>query len=329
MAFVAASCLVLTLPAMVVADVVYASSSSYAEITVVDSDGNASFFADTGSLGKTGMAFDSDGNLYVADISDNRIDMVSPGGVVTPYSTSGMSGPAGLAFDTAGNLYVANLLNNTISRVPPGGGAAVPFVTTNLDGPFGLAFGHGSLFVANNAGNTIVQVNGAGVVTPFASSFLDGPDALAFDGAGNLLVTNNSGNSIAKFTPTGVGSIFYSGVASQLPVGLALDNAGQAYTVGFFNNSIYRIAADGLSETLMYSGGLINNGEFLALTTDAGVPLLAPGFFAPVPEAGSLLLVGAVAAAVGAARRCRRRWRTVTAGLTRSPHRLVGGSRSA
>src|SRR5262249_14861509 len=69
----------------------------------------------------SGLAMDSDGNLYIADSGNNTIRKMTPGGVVTtlggmPGITGSADGqgsvarfyyPEGLALDSAGALYVA------------------------------------------------------------------------------------------------------------------------------------------------------------------------------------------------------------------------------
>jgi hypothetical protein len=80
-----------------------------------------------------GIAFDSTGNLYIADQQDNRIRMVNPSGVITTVAGNGISGyfgdgeaaaraelywPEGVAVDSGGNLYIADLINNRVRRVP-------------------------------------------------------------------------------------------------------------------------------------------------------------------------------------------------------------------
>ena len=70
-----------------------------------------------------GMAFDNNGNFYVAnsgtngDLS-NTILKFSTNGTrfVFATATNGLSGPRGLAFDSAGSLYVANSLTGTILK---------------------------------------------------------------------------------------------------------------------------------------------------------------------------------------------------------------------
>ena len=80
-----------------------------------------------------GLAFDGDGNLYVADAGNNPIRKVTPAGEVTTLAgTAGSSGsingigpaarfkyPTGVAVDGDGNLYVID--ESKIRKVTPAG----------------------------------------------------------------------------------------------------------------------------------------------------------------------------------------------------------------
>ncbi len=108
------------------------------------SPGNAGFAGDGGPAtkaelnGPKGMAFDSSGNLYIADTGNSRIRMVELNGVITTIAGSGTPGYAGdggaalsaeLSFPSGvaaygGKIYIADNSNNAIRMLTPP--AAVP-----------------------------------------------------------------------------------------------------------------------------------------------------------------------------------------------------------
>ena len=134
-------------------------------------------------------AFDSSGNLYVADYGNNTIFKVTPAGSVSTFVSAGLIGsPTGLAFDSSGNLYVASYSTNTISEVTPAG-VVSSFVSSGLSGPEGLAFDSGgNLYAANALNGTINKVTPGRLVSIFvpSSAGLSNPEGLAFDSSGKL-----------------------------------------------------------------------------------------------------------------------------------------------
>ena len=54
------------------------------------------------------LAFDTSGNLYVANYGNNTVSKFAPGSTTPTATLTGLSGPDALAFDASGNLYVAN-----------------------------------------------------------------------------------------------------------------------------------------------------------------------------------------------------------------------------
>ena len=83
------------------------------------------------------MAFDSAGNLFVADQNSGKIYEITPGGAMSTFA-SGLALPTGLAFDSAGNLFVADNGNGNIYKFTPGGARST--FASGLNGPTHLAF---------------------------------------------------------------------------------------------------------------------------------------------------------------------------------------------
>ena len=55
------------------------------------------------------LAFDSSGNLYVANQDGNTVSKFAPGSTTASATLTGLNRPDALAFDSSGNLYVANV----------------------------------------------------------------------------------------------------------------------------------------------------------------------------------------------------------------------------
>ncbi len=111
-------------------------------ITTVAGNGGSGYFGDGGpAVNSTlslpqGLAFDSSGNLYIADDTNCRIRVVDTSGNINTVAGNGSCGgagdggpaiaaqidhPYGLAIDAQGNLYIADKDNWQGSQVTPGG----------------------------------------------------------------------------------------------------------------------------------------------------------------------------------------------------------------
>ncbi len=186
----------------------------------------------------TGVAVDSAGIVYVADMANNTIRRVTSAGEVTTLAglagqagsadgtgnAAGLNGPYSVAIDGAGNIIVADTYNHTIRRVTPAGEvttlAGLAGQSGSVDGPgdaarFNLPFGvavdkAGNIFVADTENHTIRMVTPAGVVTTLAG------------------LTGHHG------TEDGTGSI----VRFNSLYGIAVDGAGNIYVADSSNNTL-------------------------------------------------------------------------------------------
>jgi uncharacterized protein (TIGR03437 family) len=213
-----------------------------------------------------GVAFDANGNLWVADTGNHRVlrfatatlDLTNPeadlvvgqadfnsGGADRSGGGPGVSGagfnsPSGLAFDRQNNLYVADALNTRVLKF------AQPFATAmqvfgqpdfksrgvprdptsqSMAGPTGVSVdAAGNVYVAVPADNRVLMFAGDGVngaaakavlgqagftasapnagVFPRASAgSLYGPADVKTDAAGNLYVADTGNNRVLLFAP--------------------------------------------------------------------------------------------------------------------------------
>jgi streptogramin lyase len=180
-----------------------------------------------------GVAVDSAGNVYVADMYTIR--KITPAGMVSNFagtdkhagSANGAGASArfsdqakGVALDSAGNVYVADTGNNAIRKITPSGWVStLAGQNARFYHPQGITVdGAGNVYVADTANNTVRKITPAGVVSTLAgaegqSGNADGtgskarfnhPEAISVDGRGNLYVADIGNHTIRRVTPNGV-----------------------------------------------------------------------------------------------------------------------------
>lgn len=130
----------------------------------------------TGLDGPDGLAFDSQGNLYVAEEGAGRVVQVAANNVITPVLTN-LAQPEGIAFDTADNLYVVeDVADGRLLRRAPNG--TITIMATGLVYPEGVTVADdGTVYVTQsdletlNANSSVTDVqNARSSITAFASN---------------------------------------------------------------------------------------------------------------------------------------------------------------
>ena len=192
---------------------------------------NVTISATGGSLDQPdGLAFDSSGDLWVADYANSSVVEFTPSqlatsGSPTPSVTLSATGtslaePIGVSFDSSGDLWIPNFANSTVVEFTPSqlaaSGSPTPSVTlsatgTSLTEPAAVSFDpSGDLWVTNVGNSTMVeftasQVATSGSPTPNVTispqgTSLDYPISFAFDSSSDLWVDDFSNNTVVEFT---------------------------------------------------------------------------------------------------------------------------------
>jgi uncharacterized protein (TIGR03437 family) len=149
--------------------------------------------ATAATLDPADLAIDGKGDLFVADLVNNRIRKIAPDGTISTVAGTGAAGytgdggpavaaqlttPSGVAVDAAGNLYIADSINAVVRRVTAGG-----LITTIA--------GNGTPFPDGGDGSSalLAQVD---------------PWKLAVDGGGNVYISDLTNNRVRMLTPQAV-----------------------------------------------------------------------------------------------------------------------------
>ncbi len=172
-----------------------------------------------------GIAVDAEGNLYVADSLNHRVQKYGADGqYLAATGTSGaepgqFSEPWSVAVDAEGNVYVADTWNHRIQRF-------------DADLNFVDAWGQPAADLANPG--------------PYD---LFGPRDIAIDADGDLLVTDTGNKRVLKFSPDGEHLATYGSGGSgpgefNEPVGIAVGPDGDIYVADAWNRRIQRFDSD-------------------------------------------------------------------------------------
>jgi sugar lactone lactonase YvrE len=208
----------------------------------------------------TGLATDTQGNVFISDGKAGRIRKITPSGVITTF-VSFLSYPRALALDSANNLYVVDYSRFWVVKYTPDGRSTVV------------------------AGNGISGFSGDG--GPATSASLGSTDGIAVDSSGNLFLSDITNHRVRKVTPAGTittiagtGANGFTGdggpaTLAQLgqPMGLAVDPTGNLYLADYWDHAIRKVSTNGTITTLAGgpSGGTsIFGGTFGGFGGDGG-----------------------------------------------------------
>jgi hypothetical protein len=235
-----------------------------------------SYTATTPLNSPTGLAIDSEGDVWVASNGGNGLAAFGPNGTYAlTITTGGLNQPWGIATDGSGNLWVSNHGANTISEFGPAGvaNASSPFSGGGLTAPEGLAVDAQShLWIANPSTGVLSEfsvTNGSAVSsTGITAGGLNSPGAVAIDDNGDIWVSNTGGSgSLSVYNVLGspLGSSPLSGGGLDNPGGFAIDSNNNAWVANRGANVISSFNDAESNNATGYSGGGLNGANSVAV----------------------------------------------------------------
>jgi RHS repeat-associated protein len=262
-------------------------------------------FGDTASgpgqlAAPAGLATDSEGNVWVADTSHNRIQVFdSKGEFVRQFGAKGTGDgqfrePRAVAIDAAGNAWVADTGNRRLQKFNSKGEFLAKFSTLDEAAPsrrpMAVAVApDGDLWtveydtlLTNNP--KVREWSSAGTLLSSFGSQGSGngqlaePAGIAIDSTGNVWVADSGNNRIQAFKASGefirkFGSAGTGNGQLQKPKGLAFDAEGKLWVADTLNNRLQRFSAEGTYLAQFGTAGP-NSGQF---SEPAGVAIDSAG----------------------------------------------------
>ncbi len=217
--------------------------------------GRGNFWGDGGSAASAGinqpqgMAFDSSGNMYIADTFNNRVRKVTTGGTISTYAGTGLPGfsgdggaatsarlnePTSVAVDSNGNVFVMDTQNSVVRKITPGG-----VISTYAGG--GVSLGDGG---------------------PATMAQLLFSPSIALDKYNNLYIADGGNSRVRKVTAsTGIiNTVAGNGVAGYSGDGGPATSASvQPYHISIGPDGSLYIASSGIPGTVRkVTNGIIN-----------------------------------------------------------------------
>lgn len=104
----------------------------------------------------TGVAMDSEGNLFVASFSENVIYKITPEGKkIIIVKDARLSGPIGIAIDRENNIYVANYNKDNILKITPAG--QINILLANVQKPYIVFIRDNMLYISSQGANSVIR----------------------------------------------------------------------------------------------------------------------------------------------------------------------------
>jgi uncharacterized protein (TIGR03437 family) len=222
-----------------------------------------------------GLAFDTFGNLYVADSGNNEVRKITPAGLIAALPiTLQLNNPVSVATDAQGSVYIADSGNNRIVELTAAGATSI---LATINAPQAVALDpSGNVLVADPT--QIWSITPAGVASSLIPG-LNSPTGLSIVPDGSLLIAETGANLIQQWTTTGslitiagTGTAGFSGdggpaISAQLnsPAGVGVGANGVIWIADSGNNRVRSLTPSAVtSETAPTASLTVVNAASLA-----------------------------------------------------------------
>jgi DNA-binding beta-propeller fold protein YncE len=213
------------------------------------------------NLAVGGVAVDGQGNVYVADSGNFRVQKFDGrGNFLTQWGSQGngdgqFSRPADLTVDQQGNVYVIDDRSDPPGRIQKfdgNGNFLVRFGEGLFADPGLIAVDErGNLYVPDVARGTVLKLDTSGELLATwggpgsREGRFRGPLGIALDGQGNIYVVDSGNGRIQKLNSQGEFVLQWGAVGDgdgqfREPYGIRIDSEGNVYVSDYLNNRVQK-----------------------------------------------------------------------------------------
>jgi sugar lactone lactonase YvrE len=190
------------------------------------------------------LAFDTAGNLYIANGTSNQVVKVPyQSGALNVNATTnlgtGLGTVTGVAVDLSGNVYIVDATNKQVVKIT---GTAQTVLTNALTAPKQVAVDRlGNVYIADSGANKVVYLPTGGGAASTVGTGLNAPSGVATDAAGNIYIADTGNGRVVEVlfaagAPTTTQNVLTTSITA--PASLALDSRGGLYIAS--GASVYR-----------------------------------------------------------------------------------------
>lgn len=195
-------------------------------------------------------AVDAQGNIYIADDTNNRIRKVALDGTISTFAGTGnvgyngdnqpafqanLANPTGVYAAPDGSVYISDTGHHRVRRVDTNG------VITTVAGTGAAGFS------GDGGDATLAQINR--------------PAGIAVDSNGNIYIGDDNNDRIRKVDSNGIISTFVSGADFNSPYSIDVDAADNIYVAVRFRNFVQRVTPTGVITRVAGTGNPGSGGD--------------------------------------------------------------------
>ncbi|HCR86095.1 MAG TPA: hypothetical protein DIV86_05400 [Alphaproteobacteria bacterium] len=257
-------------------------------LIMLDTSGSMGEYLESGdSRNPMDIAFDSDGNIYVAKYADEIEKYDANGEYIKTWGGYNGTSQNGyfdyiysIAVDSSDNIYVSDYEHSRIQKFNSEGTHLMNFDVS----------GSRSYGVEVDSSGNVYAINGSGNVEKFNSSGTKlatwniggGGRHIAIDNSGNFYITRYSNNRIVRYNSSG--TLLSTITLSWAPMGIDVDNDGNLIVSRPDSHRVYRMNTSG---TILNTYGSSQGSSLGRYNSPRGVQVLGSSNLAYVADYGN------------------------------------------